>query len=65
MGRYGAALLFVRWSEGGERPDGHVETEYLAFGGSADEARGAVLEFTLHDVKRHLDRCLTDSGGLT
>jgi len=29
-GLYGAALLFVRWSSGGERPVGHVETETLA-----------------------------------
>ena len=30
-GRYGAALLFVRWAEGQERPLGHLETDYLAF----------------------------------
>ena len=31
-GLYGAALLFVRWSPGGDRPLGHVESETLAWG---------------------------------
>lgn len=60
-GRYGAALLFVRWSEG-ERPVGHLETDYLAFGATADEALAPVLALTLEDVKAHLDRCVARSG---
>src|SRR3989454_782187 len=31
-GRYGAALLFVCWSSAGDRPVGHLETDYLAWG---------------------------------
>ena len=31
-GLYGAALLFVRWSPGGDRPIGHLETDTLAWG---------------------------------
>jgi hypothetical protein len=60
-GRYGAALLFVRWSEG-ERPVGHLETDYLAFGATADEALAPVLALTLEEVKAHLDRCVARSG---
>jgi hypothetical protein len=47
--------VFLRWSPGGERPIGHVETDYLAFGASPADARAAVAALSLHDVKRHLD----------
>jgi len=57
-GRYGAALLFVRWSEAGDRPVGHLETEYLAWSKTPAEALAPLLALTLHDVKRHLDRCI-------
>jgi hypothetical protein len=53
--QFGAALVFLRWSPGGERPIGHVETDYLAFGASPADARAAVAALSLHDVKRHLD----------
>jgi len=56
-GRYGAALLFVRWGEG-ERPVGHLETDYLAFGSTPDEALASVLALTLEQVKAHLDDCV-------
>ena len=52
-GRYGAALLFVRWGE--SSPVGHLETDYLAFGSTPDEALAPVLALTLEEVKAHLD----------
>lgn len=55
-GRYGAALLFVRWGE--SSPVGHLETGYLAFGSTADEALAPVLALTLEEVKAHLDECV-------
>jgi hypothetical protein len=58
QGRFGAALLFVRWSSAGERPVGHLETEYLAFGQSPDAAVAPLLDLSLGDVKSHLDRCI-------
>jgi hypothetical protein len=61
-GRYGAALLFVAWTEGADRPAGHLETEYLAFGASPDEAVAPLLALTLHEVKVHLDRCVARAG---
>jgi hypothetical protein len=58
-GRYGAALLFVRW--GDSAPVGHLETEYLAFGATPDEALAPVLALTLEQVKAHLDQCVARS----
>jgi hypothetical protein len=57
-GRFGAALLFVRWSQAGDAPDGHVETEYMAFGTSRGEAERAAQALSLHDLKAHLDRAV-------
>ena len=57
-GRFGAALLFIRWSEAGDRPVGHVETDYLAFATTPDAALAPLLALTLEDVKAHLDRLL-------
>ena len=61
-GRFGAALLFIRWSEGGERAIGHLETDYLAFGSTPEAARDPVLALTLQEVKTHLDRCIARKG---
>ena len=55
-GRYGAALLFVRWGE--SSPVGHLETGYLAFGSTPDEALAPVLALSLEEVKAHLDQCV-------
>jgi hypothetical protein len=55
-GRYGAALLFVRWGE--SSPVGHLETDYLAFGSTPAEALAPVLALTLEEVKAHLDNCV-------
>lgn len=61
QGRYGAALLFVRWSDAGDRPVGHLETEYLAWGATPAEALGPLLSLTLHELKTYLDRCIADA----
>jgi hypothetical protein len=57
-GRYGAALLFLRWAEGVAKPLGHLETDYLAFGRTPDEALAPVLALSLVDVQAHLDACI-------
>lgn len=62
-GRYGAALLFVRWSEGGDRPVGHLESDYVAFGSTPAEALAPVLALTLHEIKQYLDRCIDARQG--
>jgi hypothetical protein len=53
-GRYGAAVIFVRWSASNE-PDGHLETGFLAYDADASRAEHAVGLMTLVEAKRHLD----------
>jgi hypothetical protein len=60
-GLYGAALLFVRWADAGDRAVGHLETDYLAWGRTPAEALAPVLALTLHALKQHLDGCI-DAG---
>jgi hypothetical protein len=54
-GRYGAALLFVRWDEAGAAPVGHVETDFLAWGRTPAEAEERLKVLSLFDVKAALD----------
>jgi hypothetical protein len=57
-GLFGAALLFIRWSPGGERPVGHVESETLAWGRTAEEAAERLEALSLYDVKSALDEAI-------
>lgn len=63
QGRHGAALLFVRWSPGGDAPAGHVETGYLAFADTPDEAEERVKVLSLYDVKAALDEAIARQPG--
>ncbi len=60
-GRFGAALLFIRWSTDGTDPVGHVETEFLAWGASPAEAEDRLKALSLFDVKAALDQAITDA----
>jgi hypothetical protein len=60
-GLYGAALLFVRWSGGGDRPVGHVESETLAWGRSVSEAEERLKALSLYDVKAALDEAIAQA----
>jgi hypothetical protein len=60
QGRYGAALLFVRWDAAGAAPVGHVETEFLAWGRTAAEAEERLKALSLYDVKAALDQSIAD-----
>ena len=62
-GRYGAALLFVRWSPGGDRPVGHVETPALAWGRTPVEAEERLKALSLYDVKAALDDAIAAAPG--
>ncbi|HEU5217816.1 MAG TPA: hypothetical protein VFU23_04110, partial [Gemmatimonadales bacterium] len=57
-GRYGAALLFVRWSPAGDAPAGHVESGPLAWGRTPEEAEERLKAFSLFDVKAELDAAI-------
>lgn len=59
-GRFGAAVLFIRWSQANDQPDGHMETAYLAQGETRAQARTAVEGLTLYELKEHLDRLIED-----
>jgi hypothetical protein len=60
-GRFGAALLFVRWTGEGDRPEGHVETDYLGFGVTPAEAEAALRRLSLWEVKAQLDQAIERS----
>ena len=62
-GRYGAALVFVRWDPAGEKPDGHVETGYLAWGATPAEAEDRIKALSLFDVKAALDEAIAARPG--
>ena len=57
-GRYGGALLFVRWNPGGDAPAGHHESEYLVWGETPDEASKRLGALSLYDVKATLDELI-------
>lgn len=57
-GRFGAALLFVRWSGDGSRPVGSVESGALATGRTRAEAEERVKALSLYDVKAALDAAI-------
>ncbi len=57
-GRFGGALLFVRWAPGGDAPDGHLESDYLVWGATPDDARTRLGALSLYDVKAQLDELI-------
>jgi len=63
---WGAYLLFVQWARvGGTSPLGHLETEYLAWGDTEEEARGVVATLALGEVKQLLDARIAARQGTT
>jgi hypothetical protein len=52
---FAAYLLFVRWRQGDPVASGHLETEFIAYGGTEIEARSLVGALSLNDVKARLD----------
>ena len=55
---FGAYLLFVRWREGDPVASGHLETDFLAFADTEDEARKIVGAMLLNEVKLRLDELI-------
>jgi hypothetical protein len=56
---WGAYLLFVKWARlGGQTPEGHVETEFLATAPTEAEVRVRIGGMTLASVKEVLDRAI-------
>ncbi len=64
---WAAYFLFVKWSRiGAQSPEGHLETEYLLTAATDEDARAALGETPLDEVKALLDRLIAArSGGAT
>lgn len=62
---FGAFFLFLRWRRVGEQGvEGHIESEYLAWGETLDAARGALGAWSLADVRALLEgRIGGEAGG--
>ena len=52
---FAAYLLFVRWGQGDPVASGHLETEFLSYAQTEDEARRVVGEMKLNEAKAKLD----------
>lgn len=63
---FGAYFLFLRWRRiGAQGVDGHLESEYLAWGESPAAACEALGAWSLGDVRALLERSIaTLSGGM-
>ena len=56
---WGAYLLFIRWRRlGPQGVEGHLETGFLAWGGTPDAARESLGRMRLSDVRAELERLL-------
>jgi hypothetical protein len=60
----GGFLLFLRWRRVGEPGvEGHLETPFLSYGATADEARDAVGALSLSAVRGLLEECIRRQPG--
>ena len=56
---WGAFLLFLRWREGGsQNVEGHVETDYVAWGPTEADAVAAAGALRLSDARARLEALL-------
>ena len=61
---FGAYLLFVRWARiGAASPAGHLESEFIAYGATPEEATRDAGALSLNAVKQLLDRLVADASG--
>ena len=60
---FGAYFLFLRWRRVGTQGiEGHLETDYLAYGSTEDEARTTIGAMTLSDVKAVLESRISEQA---
>jgi hypothetical protein len=60
---FGAYFLFLRWRRMGTQGiEGHLETDYLAYGATEEAARGTIGAMTLGDVKELLERLIREQA---
>ena len=65
-GPYGGYLLFLRWRRmGAQGVEGHLETDFVAYGGTEEEARARVGRMSLGEVRETLERLIRERRGAT
>jgi hypothetical protein len=58
---FGAYFLFLRWRRiGSQGIEGHLETDYLAYGLTEDDARAAIGAMPLNAVKELLEQLIRE-----
>lgn len=61
---WAAFFLFVKWARvGAQSPEGHLETDYLLTAASEADARRALGETPIAEVKALLDRLIAAGAG--
>ena len=61
---FGAYLIFVRWSRmGAQKAEGHLETDFLAWGARPREAERALGAMPLAEAQRALDTLIAARDG--
>ena len=61
---FGAYLIFVQWSRlGAQKAEGHLETDFLAWGNDAAEAELALGTMPLTQAQRLLDASILARAG--
>ena len=61
---YAAYLIFVQWSRlGAQKVEGHLESEFLTFADSVDDAEALLATMKLADAQRVLDALLRARDG--
>ena len=61
---FGAYLLFVRWARiGAASPAGHLESEFIAYGATPEEATRQAGTLSLNAVRQLLDSLVAAAGG--
>jgi hypothetical protein len=53
----------VRWRQGDPVASGHLETEFIAYGNTEDEARALVGALSLSEVRSRLDALIKTKSG--
>ena len=60
---FGAYFMFLRWRRiGTQGIEGHLETDYLAYGPTEDAAREAIGAMTLSEVKTVLEQLIREQA---
>jgi hypothetical protein len=61
---FGAYLLFVRWARiGAASPSGHLESEFVGYGATPEEATRDAGALSLNAVKQLLDTLVAGASG--